>query len=154
MGLIINLFWLKDWWKWLYLVLRTFTLNLIQTPSIKYRGRLLDLNFSHHSHVSLWIKSKEKFSKVNKLGLGFCLNALMFFFSSEQLAKENEFLNQLNSVHPKFQFTHKHSREIFESLNDTVKVHQGEFIKNWCGTLIGDHQYLHFGSCSASHTKT
>ena len=90
---------------------------------------------------------------MNKLGLGFCLNALMFFFSSEQLAKENEFLNQLNSVHPKFQFTHKHSREIFESLNDTVKVHQGEFIKNWCGTLIGDHQYLHFGSCSASHTK-
>ena len=91
---------------------------------------------------------------MNKLGLGFCLKASMFSFSSNQLVKENEVLNQLNSFHSKFQFTRKHSREIFESLNDTVKVHQSEFIKYWCGTLIGDHQYLHFDSCFVSHTNT
>ena len=51
-------------------------------------------------------------------------------------------------------FTHERSREILNFLDVSVKLQQGEFVTDlYCKSTDG-YQYLHFGSCHASHTKT
>ena len=66
----------------------------------------------------------------------------------------DEFLNRLNSFHPNLRFTHERSRESLNFLDVIVKIQQGEFVTDlYCKSTDG-HQYLHFDSCHASHTKT
>ena len=107
-------------------------------------------------HASLWITLKENFSKTSKFSPGFGLDILMIFFliwtaSEKEL---DEFLNRLNSFHPNLRFTHQRSRESLNFLDVIVKIQQGEFVTDLCYKSTDRHQYLHFDSCHASHTKT
>ena len=134
---------------------RTIILNLIHLVNIKFWERLLELNLLHRMHASLWITLKENFSKTNKFSPAFGLDNWWYFFI--WTASENELdesLNRLNSFHPNIRFIRERSREILNFLDVIVKIQQGEFVTDlYCKSTNG-HQYLHFDSCQASHTKT
>ena len=72
-------------------------------------------------------------------------------------ASENELdesLNRLNSFHPNLRFIQERSRESLNFLDVNVKIQQGEFVTDLYYKSTNGHQYLHFDSCHASHTKT
>ena len=77
------------------------------------------------------------------------------FFIWTAIKKElDEFLNRLNSFHRNLRFTDERFRESLNFLDVIVKIQQGEFISDlYCKSTDG-HQYLHFDSCHAGHTKT
>ena len=78
----------------------------------------------------------------------------IFFIWTASEKELDEFLNRLNSFHPNLRFTHERSRESLNFLDVIVKIQQGEFVTDlYCKSTDG-HQYLHFDSCHASHTKT
>ena len=78
----------------------------------------------------------------------------IFFIWTASEKELDEFLNRLNSFHPNLRFTHERSRESLNFLDVIVKIQQGEFVTDlYCKSKDG-HQYLHFDSCHASHTKT
>ena len=79
----------------------------------------------------------------------------IYIYSWAASEKElDKFLNRLNSFDPNLGFTHERSREILNFLDVIVKIQQGEFVIDlYCKSTDG-HQYLHFDSCHASHTKT
>ena len=77
------------------------------------------------------------------------------FFIWTAIKKElDEFLNRLNSFHRNLRLTDERFRESLNFLDVIVKIQQGEFISDlYCKSTDG-HQYLHFDSCHAGHTKT
>ena len=78
----------------------------------------------------------------------------IFFICTASEKELNEFLNCLNSFHPNLRFTHERFRESLNFFDVIVKIQQGEFVTDlYCKSTDG-HQYLHFDSCRASHTKT
>ena len=78
----------------------------------------------------------------------------IFFIWTASEKELDEFLNCLNGFHPNLRFTHKHSRESLNFLDVIAKIQQGEFVTDlYCKPTDG-HQYLHFDSYHASHTKT
>ena len=78
----------------------------------------------------------------------------IFFIWIASEKELDEFLNRLNSFHPNLRFAHERSRESLNFLDVSVKIQQGEFVTDlYCKSTDG-HQYLHFDSCHASHTKT
>ena len=66
----------------------------------------------------------------------------------------DEFLNRLNSFYPSLRFTHERYRESLNFLDVIVKIQQDEFVTDLYYKSTDGHQYLHFDSCRASHTKT
>ena len=78
----------------------------------------------------------------------------IFFIWIASEKELDEFLNRLNSFHPKLRFTHERSRESLNFLDVIVKIQQGEFVTDLYYKSTDRHQYLHFDSCHASHTKT
>ena len=78
----------------------------------------------------------------------------IFFIWKTSEKELDKFLNHLNSFHPNLRFTHERSRESLNFLDVIVKIQQGEFVTDlYCKSTDG-HQYLHFDSCHASHTKS
>ena len=65
----------------------------------------------------------------------------------------DEFLNRLNSFHPNLKFTDERSRESLNFLDVIIKIQQVEFVTDLYCKSTDEHQYLHFDSCYASHTK-
>ena len=78
----------------------------------------------------------------------------IFFIWTASEKGLDEFLNRLNSFHPNLRFTHERSRESLNFLDVIVKIQQGEFVTDLYYKSTDRHQYLHFDSCHASHTKT
>ena len=78
----------------------------------------------------------------------------IFFIWTASEKEFDEFLNRLNSFHPNLRFTHERSRESLNFLDVVVKIQQGEFVTDLYYKPTDRHQYLHFDSCHASHTKT
>ena len=57
--------------------------------------------------------------------------------------------------HPKLRFSYERSRESLNFLDVIVKIQRGEFVIDlYCESTDGYHQYLHFDSFHACHTKT
>ena len=78
----------------------------------------------------------------------------VFFNWTASEKKLDELLNRLNRFHPNLRFTQERSRESLNFLDVTVKIQQGEFVTDLYYKSTDGHQYLHFESCHASHTKT
>ena len=78
----------------------------------------------------------------------------IFFIWIASEKELDEFLNRLNSFHPNLRFAHERSRESLNFLDVIVKIQQGEFVTDLYYKSTDRHQYLHFDSCHASHTKT
>ena len=77
-----------------------------------------------------------------------------FFVWTASEKELDDFLERLNNFHPNLKFTHEHSREEINCLDNTVRFSHGEFIPNlYCKPTHG-HEYLHFESCHPSHTKS
>ena len=72
----------------------------------------------------------------------------------ERLLELNLLHRRLNSFHLNLRFTLERSRKSMNFLDVIVKIQQAEFVTDlYCKSTDG-HQYLHFDSCHASHTKT
>ena len=78
----------------------------------------------------------------------------IFFIWTANEKELDEFLNRLNSFHHNLRFTHERSRESLNFLDVIAKIQLGEFVTDLYCKSTDEHQYLHFDSCHASHTKT
>ena len=146
----------EDLVKMAEFVLKNNYFEFNSTVKHQIRERLLELNLLHRMHVSLWITLKENFSISEQIQSWIWFRYIddIFFIWTASEKELDEFLSRLNSFHPNLGFTHERSRESLNFLDVTVKIQQGEFVTDlYCKSTDG-HQYLHFHSCHASHTKT
>ena len=78
----------------------------------------------------------------------------IFFIWTASEKEFDEFLDRLNSFHPNLRSTHERFRDSLNFHDVIVKIQQGEFVTDLYYKSTDGHQYLHFDSCHASHTKT